>query len=40
MHDREFKAVKISGMPDVPPEGFPLFRLNGFEWRIYHRTVK
>jgi cyclomaltodextrinase / maltogenic alpha-amylase / neopullulanase len=40
LHDREFKPVKIAGMPEVPPEGFPLFRLNGFEWRIYHRAVK
>ena len=40
LHDREFKAVKISGMPEVPPDGLPLFRLNGFEWRIYHRVVK
>lgn len=36
---QEFQPVKISGMPDCPPGGFPLFRLNGFEWRIYHRTV-
>ena len=39
MHDQEFKPVKISGMPDYPAAGFPLFRLNGFEWRIYHRAV-
>lgn len=40
LHDREFKPVKIAGMPETPPDGFPLFRLNGFDWRIYHRTVK
>ena len=40
MHDQEFKPVRISGLPDAPPSGFPLFRLNGFEWRIYHRAVK
>jgi len=39
MHDQEFKPVKISGMADAPASGFPLFRLNGFEWRIYHRAV-
>ena len=39
MHDQEFSPVKISGMPEWPPGGFPLFRLNGFEWRIYHRAV-
>jgi cyclomaltodextrinase / maltogenic alpha-amylase / neopullulanase len=40
MHEREFRPVKITGMPEVSPAGFPLFRLNGFEWRIYHRVVK
>jgi len=35
----EFKPVKITGMPEPPSDGFPLFRLNGFEWRIYHRAV-
>jgi len=39
MHDQEFKPVKIAGMPECPPGGFPLFRLNGFEWRIYHRVI-
>lgn len=37
MHDPQFQPVKISGMPEVPPTGFPLFRLGGFEWRIYKR---
>jgi glycosidase len=40
MHDQQFKPVKISGMPEVPPTGFPLFRLSGFEWRVYHRQVR
>ena len=40
LHDREFKPVKIAGMPEPPADGFPLFRLNGFDWRIYHRAVK
>lgn len=40
MHDGDFKPVQISGMPEAPAHGFPLFRLNGFEWRIYHRAVK
>lgn len=39
MHDQDFKPVPISGLPPCPPAGFPLFRLNGFEWRIYHRPV-
>jgi len=40
LHDREFRPVKVAGMPDSHAAGFPLFRLNGFEWRIYHRVVK
>ena len=40
MNDQQFKAVKIAGMPEVPTGGFPLFRLAGFEWRIYHRVVR
>ena len=40
MHDGDFKPVRILGMPEPPAQGFPLFRLNGFEWRIYHRVVK
>lgn len=39
MNAGEFKPVKISGLPEVTGDGFPLFRLNGFEWRIYHRAV-
>jgi len=40
MNDQAFKPVKIAGMAEPPAAGFPLFRLNGFEWRIYHRTVQ
>jgi glycosidase len=39
-HAKEFKPVKIAGTPDSPSNEFPLFRLNGFEWRIYRRAVK
>jgi glycosidase len=39
-HDREFKPVTMPGLPEPPPDGLPLFRLGGFEWRIYHRAVK
>ena len=34
-----FKPVQISGMPGGTANGLPSFRLNGFEWRIYHRVV-
>lgn len=39
MNSAEFKPVKMAGMPDAPASGFPLFRLNGFEWRVYHRAL-
>ena len=39
LNDQQFKPVKIAGLPDPPAAGFPLFRLNGFDWRIYHRAV-
>jgi len=35
----EFKSLRIPGMTEAASDGFPLFRLNGFEWRIYHRVV-
>ncbi len=35
----DFKPVRISGLPEAPAGGFPHFRLNGFEWQIYHRIV-
>jgi hypothetical protein len=40
LHDREFKSMKIAGIPEPSADGFPLFRLNGFDWRVYHRAVK
>jgi cyclomaltodextrinase / maltogenic alpha-amylase / neopullulanase len=40
LHAEEFKPLQITGMPEAPAAGFPLFRLNGFDWRIYHRAVK
>jgi glycosidase len=40
MHDEEFQPLKIAGMPDAPRSAFPLFRLNGFEFRICHREAK
>jgi glycosidase len=39
MNDQQFTPLKFPGMPDVPATGFPLFRLSGYEWRIYHRIV-
>jgi glycosidase len=34
-----FQLVPISGLVDPPADGMPQFRLNGFEWQIFHRTV-
>ena len=39
MNDQQFKPLKFPGMPEAPAAGFPLFRLNGYEWHIYHRVV-
>jgi len=39
MNADQFKPIKFPGMPEIPAGGFPLFRLSGFEWRIYHRAV-
>jgi cyclomaltodextrinase / maltogenic alpha-amylase / neopullulanase len=36
---REFKPLKIAGVPEPRSDSFPHFRLKGFEWRIYHRVV-
>jgi cyclomaltodextrinase len=33
-----FAPVKISGLPDGGNGSLPSLHLNGFEWRIYHRT--
>jgi glycosidase len=38
-HDEAFRPVNIRGMPEYPNKGFPLFRLGGFEWRIYKREI-
>jgi len=40
LNSGEFQPVPIAGLPAPATNGFPLFRLNGFEWRIYHRAVK
>ncbi|HVV73256.1 MAG TPA: alpha-amylase family glycosyl hydrolase [Verrucomicrobiae bacterium] len=40
MHGEDFRPVTIAGMPAPQAAGFPLFKLNGFEWRIYQRHVK
>jgi len=34
-----FTQVPISGLVDPPAGELPQYRLNGFEWQIYHRTV-
>jgi glycosidase len=36
----EFKPVKIASIPEPPAGGLSNFRLNGYEWRIYHRTIR
>ena len=41
LHEEQFQPVRIWGsVPDTTTSGFPLFRLGGFEWRIYHRQVR
>ncbi|HUJ09087.1 MAG TPA: alpha-amylase family glycosyl hydrolase [Verrucomicrobiae bacterium] len=35
----DFQPVRISGMPPTPSANFSHFRLNGYDWRIYHRAV-
>lgn len=39
MNDSQFKLIKFPGMPEASVNGFPMFRLNGYEWRVYHRVV-
>ncbi|HTY86863.1 MAG TPA: alpha-amylase family glycosyl hydrolase [Candidatus Acidoferrum sp.] len=34
-----FQPVRVDGMPLPPKSGLPHFRLGGFEWRIYHRSL-
>lgn len=36
----EFKPVKIATIPESPANSLSNFRINGYEWRIYHRSVK
>jgi len=40
LHNDQFKPVTISGVSTASANGFPLFRLGGFDWRIYHRSVQ
>lgn len=35
-----FTLLKVDGMPAMPQRTLPEFRLGGYEWRIYHRTLK
>ncbi|HVM48259.1 MAG TPA: alpha-amylase family glycosyl hydrolase [Candidatus Acidoferrum sp.] len=39
-NDQGFQPMRISGLPAPHANGFPQFRLNGFEWRIYHRSLR
>jgi len=39
MNDSQFKLIKFPGLPEAPANGFPMFRLNGYEWRVYHRAM-
>ena len=39
-NEQAFKPVKIAGMGEPTAAEFPLLRLNGFEWRIFHRAVQ
>ena len=39
MNDHHFNLIEFPGMPEAPTNGFPMFRLNGYEWRVYHRAV-
>jgi len=36
----KFKPVKIDGLPPVPAGALPEFQLEGYEWRIYQRSLK
>ena len=38
-HNTEFTPVKISGIQDGSPSSLPALRLNGFQFKIYHRSV-
>ncbi len=34
-----FKPVRVAGMPDDVTDNLPNFHLDGFGWRIYHRSA-
>jgi hypothetical protein len=34
-----FKPMRIDGLPAPRADELPHFRLNGFEWRIYHHSL-
>ena len=36
----EFIPVKFAGVPEPQLNSLSNFRLNGYEWRVYHRVVK
>jgi cyclomaltodextrinase / maltogenic alpha-amylase / neopullulanase len=40
LNAKEFKPVKIASLPEPPANGLSNHRLNGYEWRIYHRAVR
>jgi cyclomaltodextrinase / maltogenic alpha-amylase / neopullulanase len=41
MNEKEFKPVSIEGMPPTTSTNcFPLFRLGGYDWRIFHRQIE
>ncbi len=35
----DFKPVRIAGMPQVANQSFPSVHLEGFDWRIYRRSL-
>jgi hypothetical protein len=37
--EQEFNPVRISGMPGPLSTVLPEFRLNGYGWFIYHRSI-
>jgi cyclomaltodextrinase / maltogenic alpha-amylase / neopullulanase len=39
-HAESFQSLKIDGAPLVPTSTLPDFQLDGYGWRIYHRSLK
>jgi len=39
-HAEGFKLIKLAGMSDSGPGNLPSLKLNGFDWRIYHRPAQ